>query len=91
MKSLFLLLAITVHAQSTARITPAQARDYIGERATVCGVVSSAKYAERSNKKPTFLNLDKPYPGAIFTAVIFEADRPNFGAPERDLMGKRCV
>jgi RecG-like helicase len=96
MKKLFLLILITlvVSAASSAsadKITPAQAKDHIGKHATVCGVVASANFAARSSRQPTFLNLDKPYPDHIFTAVIWIEDRPKFGKPET-LKGKRvCV
>jgi len=59
-----------------APITPEEAAGHIGENATVCGVVASAHYAQRSRSQPTFLNLGKPYPAQIFTAVIFGSDRP---------------
>ena len=73
-------------------LTAADAAKHIGENATVCGVVASARYAEKSNRKPTFLNLDKAYPNHPFTAVIFEADRAKFGEPEKELNGKKiCV
>lgn len=64
----------------------------IGETATVCGVVASAKFAASSRSQPTFLDLGSPYPNAPFTAVIFGDDRPKFGAPETALRGRRiCV
>ncbi len=55
----------------------------------VCGVVASARYAERSKGRPTFLNLDKPYPNAIFTALIWGEDRSKFDQPEIRLLEKR--
>ena len=64
----------------------------VGETATVCGVVASAKYAADLRLQPTFLNLDKPYPDQLFTVVIFGDDRAKFGPPETSLRGKRiCV
>ncbi len=64
----------------------------MGETATVCGVVASAKFAANSRSQPTFLDLDRSYPNAVFTAVIFGDDRPKFGTPEKSLQGKRiCV
>ena len=73
-------------------ISPEDAVRHIGETATVCGVVASAKFAAGSRSQPTFLDLDKPYPNAPFTAVIFGSDRPKFGTPETSLRGKRiCV
>jgi hypothetical protein len=51
-----------------------------------------ARYAAYVNSKPTFLNLDKPYPNEVFTAVIFTDDRAKFSEPERKLEGKHvCV
>ena len=68
-----LLLAAFLLAQ--ASLTPAEAKAHVGEMATVCGRVASARFAESSNRQPTFLNLDTPFPKHIFTVVIFGADR----------------
>lgn len=76
----------------SGRMTPAQAKSNIGKAATVCGKVASARYATNTNRKPTFLNLDEPFPRQIFTVVIWENDRAVFGQPEIDLLDKRiCV
>jgi DNA/RNA endonuclease YhcR with UshA esterase domain len=72
-----------------AEIAPDDAAKHVGEGATVCGIVESARYAERSTKQPTFLNLGKPYPNQSFTVVIFGGDRGKFGTPEIALMKKR--
>ena len=53
------------------------------------GVVASATYATRVKGQPTFLNLDKSYPDAIFTILIWGSDRGKFAAPpEKAFMGK---
>ena len=70
-----------VHAQ-TAHLTAEQAKDHVGENATVCGKVVDSHYASRSRGEPTFLNLDKRYPDQIFTIVVWGSDRPKFGDPE---------
>jgi hypothetical protein len=59
-----LLLSFVVVPQEghTATLTAAQAKDHVGEPATVCGVVASATFATRTKGQPTFLNLDQPYP-----------------------------
>jgi hypothetical protein len=95
MKKLFPLILIVLSACASSaapdRITPAQAKDHVGKQASVCGVVASANFANRSRGRPTFLNLDKAYPDHIFTAVIWGDDRPKFGTPET-LKGRRvCV
>jgi DNA/RNA endonuclease YhcR with UshA esterase domain len=76
-----------------AQLTTAEARAHIGEQATVCGVVKSARWASSSNRKPTFLNLDEAYPKQAFTVVIFEENRGKFTpAPEEQFKDKRiCV
>jgi len=62
-----------VAAQET--IAPSDAGTYIGQQATVCRTVASATFASRTRGQPTFLNLDKPYPRQVFTAVRWRSDR----------------
>ena len=74
------------------KITPLEAKDHIGESATVCGSVVSTRYAASTKGQPTFLNLEKPYPNQIFTVVIWGSNRSRFGTPESEYKGKRiCV
>lgn len=73
-------------------ITPAEAKNYVGETSTVCGKVASARYAVSSRGQPTFLNLGQPYPNQVFTVVIWGDDRPKFGKPEIEYENKQvCV
>ena len=76
-----------------AHLTAADAKAHVGEQATVCGLVKSARWASSSNRKPTFLNLDEAYPKQLFTVVIFEEHRGTFTpAPEDQFKDKRiCV
>jgi len=87
----FAILAWPVFAHA-ANLTAEEAAQHIGQTATVCGMVASAHYAARSRGRPTFLNLDKPYPNQIFTAVIWGENRSAFGTPETTLLTKRiCI
>jgi hypothetical protein len=91
---LLVLLCLTaspfLHAQT--HITAAEAKNHVGERATVCGNVVSTHYAARSKGNPTFLNLDEPYPRQVFTILIWGSDRAKFGDPEAKYGNKRvCV
>src|SRR5277367_2468104 len=88
----FCLLAVTsLHAQ-TKKLTTAEAKDHIGDRATVCGKVVSTHYAKSSKGEPTFLNLDEPYPREVFTILIWGSDREKFGVPESKYRDARvCV
>ena len=83
---------LTAGEADAATLTAAQAKDHMGETATVCGMVASATFAARIKGAPTFLNLDKPYPDQLFTVVIWGSDRPKFHQPEVLYRGKRlCV
>ena len=59
-------------------ISSKNAYKHIGEIQTVCGIVASTYYSYRSRGRPTFLNLDRPYPNQIFTIVIWGSDRYKF-------------
>lgn len=87
----FSLFALPSGAAQAANLTPEEASTHVGRVETVCGIVASAHYAERTHSQPTFLNLGEPYPNQVFTAVIFGSDRAKFGQPET-LQGKNiCV
>jgi hypothetical protein len=83
------LLCVTLRVLADQSIPAAEAAKHVGEKATVCGVVASANYAASRKGQPTFLNLDKPYPNAIFTALIWRDDRSKFDQPEVRLRDKR--
>jgi hypothetical protein len=77
---------------SAAPLNPDDAARHIGQNATVCGMVASAKFDAHLRSRPTFLDFGKPYPNEVFTAVIFGVDRAKFGTPETTLQGKRvCI
>jgi len=78
-----LLTILNVDAQ-TKKITAAEAKDHIGDRATVCGKVASTHYAKSSKGEPTFLNIDEAYPKEVFTVLIWGSDRGKFGTPESE-------
>jgi hypothetical protein len=87
MRTLAALLAVGLTCSAalaqSPTLTPKEGAKHIGERATVCGRVASARYVVGAKGGPTLLNLDEPYPRQIFTLVIWEDDRPKFGEPEK--------
>jgi hypothetical protein len=88
---LVVLVAVSV-AKAQKPLTTAEAKEHIGQSATVCGVVVSTRYALRTRGNPTFINLDKPYPDQVFTVLIWGSDRPKFGDPEEKYRSKHiCV
>jgi len=76
---IFCLVAIGEASAQGRKLTAAEAKNHIGERATVCGKVVSVHFAGPSKGQPTFMNLDEPYPRQIFTVVIWGSDRGKFG------------
>jgi hypothetical protein len=89
----FLILALHVDLSAQDRIRPSEAAKYVGKDATVCGKVASAAYAIQVVGRPTFLNLERPYPNQPFTVVIWGTERSRFSPPpEKAYDGKRiCV
>src|SRR6516162_8213381 len=86
------MLGLWAVSAAATTLGPEDAKGHIGETATVCGVVASAEYEADEQKQPTLLDLGKPHPNAIFTAVIYGENRQKFGTPEISLRGKRiCV
>lgn len=88
-----LLLSWCAVAVARDSISASEAAQHVGETATVCGTVASAKYVTTSKGQPTFLNLDEAYPNQPFTAVIWGDNRGGFSSPpEVAFEGKRiCV
>jgi len=84
---LLLLFALNTAAQ-TNTISAAEAKDHVGEVRTVCGKVASTHFAAKGKGQPTFLNLDTPYPKAVFTILIWVATAPSSERP-RPNMGIR--
>ena len=88
---LLIAVALSTWADNIS-IAPADAGNFVGQHAQVCGTVASAKFASGSRNQPTFLNLDKAYPNHIFTAVIWGNNRSRFQEPPEELEGQRiCV
>jgi len=73
------LLSIALTSALAATITAADAKNHIGEQATVCGKVASEKTATSSRGEPTFINLDAAYPNQIFTILVWGDDRAAVG------------
>lgn len=71
-----------------------EAKEHIGDRLTVCGIVVDSHWASGSNGKPTFLNIGEPYPDPDrFTVVIWIDNRSKFPPyPEEHYLGMTvCV
>ena len=86
------LATLSATSAGVPRLLSYQAKNHLGENATVCGLVVSANYLESKSRSPTFLDLDHPSPQQPFTIVIWGTDRAKFGKPEESYASKRvCV
>ncbi len=73
-------------------IPAAQAAEFVGKEATVCGAVDGARFAENAEGQPTFLFMGGNFLGHKFSARIWGRDRGNFDPPPDQLVGKTvCV
>jgi hypothetical protein len=82
----------SAQAPQVKKLTAPEAKHHIGEQATVCGKVASTRYVATTRGKPTFLNLDKPYPSQVFTVLIWGENREKFVNPEAMYSDKQvCV
>jgi hypothetical protein len=77
-----LLLAAAPALPQTEHITAREAKNHVGEKATVCGRVVGIHFVSSGKGQPTFVHFDEQYPNQVFTLVIWGSDRPKFGRPE---------
>jgi DNA/RNA endonuclease YhcR with UshA esterase domain len=97
--AILVIFAITMFGVAAAnqgsggkKLTPAEAKDHIGEQATVCGKVVNTHYASSTRGQSTFLNLDAAHPNQVFSIVIRMSARSNFVDPGKRYSGKQvCI
>ena len=77
-----LLLAASPALPQTQHITAREAKNHVGEKATVCGRVVGIHFVSSGKGQPTFVHFDEQYPNQVFTLAIWGSDRPKFGRPE---------
>jgi hypothetical protein len=78
----FSVAAAYAVAAQTGSIPFSEAKNHVGERLTVCGIVVDAHFVSSGKGQPTFLHFGEAYPNQIFTVVIWGRDRAKFGRPE---------
>jgi len=78
---------------TTGTIAAADAKNHTKETNTVCGVIASTKYLDKSDSKLTYLNFDQPYPNQTCAVLIPGSARSKFkDAPDVAFNGKNvCV
>jgi hypothetical protein len=66
--------ALALAQSAPPRVTPADAKNHVGETITVCGKVVDTKinkYALAGRGKPVLFDIDKPEPDPVFYFVTF--------------------
>jgi DNA/RNA endonuclease YhcR with UshA esterase domain len=74
------VLAGAVVLLQASALTPDKAKDHVGERATVVGVVTQVSVSRGGT---TFLNFGAKFPNHVFTAVIFKSAASQFPEPQQ--------
>jgi len=72
-------------------IPSAESQQHVGETATVCGLVASARYFESPDGARSYLNFDRPYPNQTFSVMIAGPNRARFKSPPEVLFNERTV
>jgi hypothetical protein len=83
------LLSIALISSVAQTISSADAKNHLGERATVCGLVVNKHVASQSRGRPTFIDLDKSYPSQSFTVLVWKHDKATVGFLPSN--GQLCV
>jgi hypothetical protein len=73
------------------RVSSVESQQHIGETATVCGLVASARGLESPDGGRSYLNFDRPYPNQTFAVVIEGANRAKFKSPPDVLFNGKTV
>ena len=91
--SVFIMLFFISDCFSQTTLSAKEAAKHVGEKATVCDKVFSARFFEGGTDQPTLVNMGDAYPNNPFTFVIKGDDRKKFSyRPEEFLVNKQvCV
>lgn len=93
MKNSFILIIVLLFAASgcAQTVSPAQAKDYVDKKVTVCGLVSDV-YVSTKGQAPTFLHFGGKHPNELFSVVVYKDDLAKFTNPLGGLANKNvCV
>ena len=82
------LLAQAGSDRIRGEVPAAQAAQFIGKVATVCGAVAGTRFAENAEGQPTFLFVGANFPQHQFSVRIWGRDRAEFSPAPDTLSGK---
>lgn len=84
----FLLSAALIPAIAQT-ISPEDAKNHVGERETVCGLVAGKHASPQSQGAPTFVDMEQPYPNQTMTVLVWGRDLTTVGTLPST--GQLCV
>jgi len=85
------VVGLWAFSANAADLRPEDAASHIGETATVCGMVASAKFEAHARSQPTLLDLGKSYPHAILPRSYTEIIGPNSALPKLRFVASASV
>jgi len=89
---IFFLFLFCFSSSYSQNVSPAQAKDYVGKKTTVCGEVFGSYHSTKTKGQPTFLDMGGKYPASTFTILIWGDDLSKFSYDIKSLEGKNiCV
>ncbi len=81
------IVSVGLTASASNTLTADEARNHIGQTATVCGVVASNSLGRSDQRLSS--TLDNPYPNQVFTILIWGDDLAKFSPKPSAWEGKR--
>jgi hypothetical protein len=90
--TLLLMLVLVTAGTSAQNIRPSQAKQHVGDKVTVCGIVTGTSVV-KGNPETTILSLGEEKSKAVVSIAIWSTDYPKFEyVPSEHLKGKNiCV
>jgi hypothetical protein len=79
------------HFRDAPVVPAAEAASMVGERAVVCGRVVATNFAREVRGRPTYLNLERPFPDQPFDVVIWGRYRERFLVPPETHFRNRTI
>jgi hypothetical protein len=90
--ALFFTFCLLLNSSFSQPVSAEASKNYVGKTVTVVGKVVDGRYLANSNRQPTLLNVDKPFPNQAFSIVIYGDKRQSFGyKPEEMLLNKNVL
>lgn len=88
---LFLMVLPFATVAQNCTVNAYSADEKIGERETVCGIVSNVHFAENTRGNPVYINFGDKFPNHVFTIVIWGDDVKKFEYDLKSLANRQLA